>query len=72
MAGPDENLKMLDALLAGAGQLVESAEAWAARLDGVPGELTGRFVIQLRAEWPEVRPPDALCAQVAGRVRERM
>ena len=64
---------LLDGLLVGAGQEIGSAGAWAARLDdGEPDSLAGRFVAQLRTEWPDAPPPDAFCAQVAGQVRERL
>ncbi len=63
---------LLDGLLAGAGQMLDTADRWAARLDGDPGSLAGRFVAQLRSEWPDVVPPDAFCAQVADRVRDRL
>lgn len=63
---------LLDGLLAGAGQMLDSADRWAARLDGDPGSLAGKFAAQLRAEWPDAPPPDAFCAQVSGQVRERL
>jgi hypothetical protein len=64
---------LLERLLVGAGHKIDSAERWAARLDdGDPESLAGRFVTQLRAEWPDVAPPDAFCAQVADQVRERL
>ncbi|MCZ7538342.1 MAG: HD domain-containing protein [Anaerolineae bacterium] len=71
--GHDELLALLDGLLVGAGQLMESPGDWAERLGGDGASpLVARFIDQLDAEWHDTWPPDRLCIQVAGQVRARM
>jgi len=72
---PDRNglLALLDGLLVGAQQLIESPGDWAERLGGdAPSPLVARFIDQLDAEWHDAWPPDRLCAQVTEQVRARM
>lgn len=69
----DGLLALLDGLLVGAQQLVESPGDWAERLGGDGASpLVGRFIDQLDAEWHDAWPPDRLCVQVTEQVRARM
>jgi hypothetical protein len=72
-ADRDTLLALLDGLLVGAGQLMESPGDWAERLGSdAPSPLVVRFIDQLDAEWHDAWPPDRLCAQVTERARARM
>jgi hypothetical protein len=77
MAGQaDEQMAMvalLEGLLVGAAQPMESVAAWAGRLvhdHATP--LALRFIGELEAEWFPAVPPDAFCEQVAATVRDRL
>jgi hypothetical protein len=64
---------LLNGLLVGEGQLVESVGDWADRLcDDDPAPLVSRFVNQLGDEWFDTLPPDAFCEQVTEQVRRRL
>lgn len=72
-ADRDGLLALLDGLLVGAGQLMESPGDWAERLGGdAPSPLTTRFIDQLDTEWHDAWPPDRLCAQVTEQARARI
>ena len=69
----DALVTLLDGLLVGAEQLMESPGDWAERLGGdAPSTLAARFIDQLDAEWHDAWPPGALCAEVTERVRAHM
>ncbi len=64
---------LLNGLLVGAGQLMESVGDWADHLvSDQPTELAGQFVNQLDDEWFDTLAPDPLCEEVAGLVRQRL
>jgi hypothetical protein len=66
-------LALLDRLLVGADHLVESADEWAERLrDDEPSPLVSRFVDELKAEWLDATPPDAVCERFAVQAREQI
>lgn len=73
---PDERRAMaalLEGLLVGAAQPMDSVAAWAGRL--MPDHATPlarRFIDELEAEWFPALPPDAFCEQIAAQVRERL
>ena len=72
---PDQDalLALLDGLLVGAQQLMESPGDWAERLGGDDASpLVARFIDQLDAEWHDAWPPGTLCAQVTEQARARM
>ncbi len=64
---------LLLGLLAGAETPLEDVTAWEARLRPlVPDPLLGRFMDQLRVEWPDITPPNALCASITAQAREHV
>jgi hypothetical protein len=64
---------LLEGLLVGAAQPMESVAAWTGRLaDDHATPLARRFIDELEAEWFLTLPPDALCEQVAAQVRDRL
>ncbi len=57
----------------GADQLIQSADEWAERLtDDEPSPLIARFIDQLKSEWLNAPPPDAICEQVMAKARARL
>jgi hypothetical protein len=73
MSDQQAMLALLDGLLVGAEQLVESAGAWAERLGGDdPSPLVSRFIDQLDIEWLDATPPNAICERIAAQARERI
>ncbi len=73
MSDQQAMLALLDGLLVGADQLVESVGEWAERLGGDdPSPLVSRFIDQLEVEWYEALPPNAICERVAAQARERV
>ncbi|MBN1201954.1 MAG: HD domain-containing protein [Anaerolineae bacterium] len=64
---------LLNGLLVGAGQMMDTVGEWAERLlvDN-PAPLVVQFVDQLDDEWLDAVPPDSLCETVAAQVRRRM
>jgi hypothetical protein len=77
MAGQSDERRamtaLLDRLLVGAAQPMDSVAAWAGRLaqDGAT-PLALRFIGELEAEWFPAPPPDAFCEQIAAQVRDRL
>lgn len=64
---------LLMGLLAGAETPLHSVAAWETRLHPlVANPLLGRFMDQLRGEWPAASPPNAFCAQITEQVQERV
>ena len=64
---------LLTGMLVGADRLMESVGDWADRLmDDQPTELAARFVNQLDDEWFDTLPPDSLCDEITGIVRQRL
>jgi hypothetical protein len=64
---------LLDGLLAGASQLMESVGDWADRLvNDQPNELAAQFVNQLDDEWFDALAPDPLCEEITRQVRQRV
>jgi hypothetical protein len=66
-------LALLNRLLVGADQLIDSVGAWAERLrkdDSSP--LVSRFIEELNSEWYDALPPDAACERITAQARERL
>jgi hypothetical protein len=64
---------LLDGLLVGARQMMDSVGDWSERLLGDnPTPLAARFINQLDEEWFDAEPPDALCELIAKRALERV
>jgi hypothetical protein len=73
MSDQQAMLALLDGLLVGAEQLVESVDEWAERLGGDnPSPLVSRFVDELDMEWLDATPPNAICERLAAQARERI
>ncbi len=73
MSDEQAMLALLDGLLVGAEQLVESVGEWAERLGGGdPAPLVSRFIDQLETEWFDATPPNAICERLAAQARERI
>ncbi len=73
MYSDEQVWRVLDGLLVGTHQRMESVGDWADRLDTEPpNPLVTRFINQLDDEWYDVEPPDSFCAELAGRVQKRL
>jgi hypothetical protein len=73
MSEREAALILLDRLLIGADQVMESVDEWRERLrEDEPPSLVLRFIAELDVEWYAAPPPDALCQQIAAQVRERL
>lgn len=66
-------LEVLDRMLVGPDQLLESVGDWADQIIGeADNPLAARFINQLDDEWYDAEPPDVFCTEFTVRVRARV